>query len=208
MNTESNFSRLMFITNRKLSVRPLSEIVESACASGVKLVQLREKDLNGKSLYELAVQLREVTSRHDAKLFINDRLDIALAVNADGIVIPETGLAVQTVKKIKPEFLVGRSVHSIDGAREAEASGADFLIAGHIFETPSKPNALPRGLALLHEISSTVKIPVFAVGGITPENARQCTQSGAFGVAAMSSVMQSADISKTIQAFQAALNSK
>jgi thiamine-phosphate pyrophosphorylase len=202
---QHKFSRLFLITDQALSNRPLLDVVSDACRAGVSLVQLREKTLDGKSLYALASALRGITLMHGARLFINDRLDVALAVNADGVVLPETSFPVQVVKHINPMLLVGRSVHDLDGAIDAQRCGADFLIVGHIFKTASKPKQPPRGLHLLKDISTHIHIPIFAVGGITPANARQCVQNGAFGVAAISSLMQSADISETVRAFQDAI---
>jgi len=182
----------MLITNRKRAALPLEALVEQACEAGVSLVQLREKNLDGKPLFHLAQSLREVTSHHNAKLLVNSRLDIALAIDADGLHLPEHALPVQTVKRFFSN-LVGRSVHSVDGAKEAEASGADYLLFGHVFETASKENE-PRGLNALQAVCKAVSIPVYAVGGITPERVRACLECGAFGVAVMNSIMSASAV--------------
>jgi thiamine-phosphate pyrophosphorylase len=155
-------------------------------------VQLREKNLDGKPLFHLAQSLREVTSHHNAKLLVNSRLDIALAIDADGLHLPEHALPVQTVKRFFSN-LVGRSVHSVEGAKEAEESGADYLLFGHVFETASKENE-PRGLNALQAVCKAVSIPVYAVGGVTPERVRACLECGAFGVAVMNSIMSASAV--------------
>jgi thiamine-phosphate pyrophosphorylase len=182
----------MLITNRKRAALPLEALVEQACEAGVSLVQLREKNLDGKPLFHLAQSLREVTSHHNAKLLVNSRLDIALAIDADGLHLPEHALPVQTVKKFFSN-LVGRSVHSVEGARDAEQSGADYLLFGHVFETASKENE-PRGLNALQAVCKAVSIPVYAVGGVTPERVRVCVESGAFGVAVMNGIMSASAV--------------
>jgi thiamine-phosphate pyrophosphorylase len=182
----------MLITNRKRAALPLEALVEQACEAGVRLVQVREKDLDGKPLFHLAQSLRAVTSRHSAKLLVNSRLDIALAIDADGLHLPEHALPVQTVKRFFSN-LVGRSVHSVEGAKEAEESGADYLLFGHVFETASKENE-PRGLNALQAVCKAVSIPVYAVGGVTPERVRACLECGAFGVAVMNSIMSASAV--------------
>lgn len=191
--------RLMLITHRALAKGDLEKTVETACQSGARLVQLREKDLDAKPLFRLAQSLRAITARYGAKLLINSRLDIALAAKADGLHLPENELPVQTVKRFF-SALVGRSVHSVEGAKEAEQSGADYIIFGHIFETASKTVA-PRGLNALEEVCKTVSIPVYAVGGITPERVPECLKAGAFGVAVMNAVMSASDIRKVVKEF-------
>jgi thiamine-phosphate pyrophosphorylase len=166
-------------------------------------VQVREKDLDGKPLFHLAQSLREVTSHHNAKLLVNSRLDIALAIDADGLHLPEHALPVQTVKRFFSN-LVGRSVHSVEGARDAEQSGADYLIFGHIFETASK-DGTPRGLNALQEVCKAVSIPVYAVGGVTPERVRVCVESGAFGVAVMNGIMSASDVQGAVSDYLNAL---
>lgn len=189
----------MLITNRVLAKGELEKTIQTACESGARLVHLREKDLDAKPLFHLAQSLRKVTARYGAKLIINSRLDIALAVEADGLHLPENELPVHTVKRFFSS-LVGRSVHSVEGAKEAEQSGADYLVFGHIFETSSKAVA-PRGLNALEDVCKAVSIPVYAVGGITPERVPECLKAGAFGVAVMNAVMSASDVEKVVKAF-------
>ncbi|MGQ9806332.1 MAG: thiamine phosphate synthase [Chlorobiales bacterium] len=196
--------RFMLITNRTLAKESLENKIRAACASGVRLVQLREKDLNGKSLLLLAQSLRTTTTHYGATLIVNSRLDIALAAEADGLHLPEQALPVQTVRRFF-SGLVGRSVHSIEGAKKAEHSGADYLLFGHIFETASKTTDA-RGLHALEEVCKSVSIPVYAVGGITPERVKACLSAGAFGVAVMNGVMSASDVQSTVKNFLNALN--
>jgi thiamine-phosphate diphosphorylase len=195
---------LHFITNRHLSPRPLAEIVAEACAAGVRTIHLREKDLDGKPLYDLALTLREITSHYNTQLIINGRLDVALAVGADGVHLPESALPVPVVKKFFSKA-VGRSVHSVAGAKETEAAGAAYLVFGHIFTTASKP-ALPQGLAALREVTSSVNIPVIAVGGITPVNAAACLKHGAAGIAVMGGIMTAKNVTVAVQTYRAILD--
>lgn len=199
--------RLYLITDRKLcNGQTLLDKVETALAHGVKAIQLREKDLPARELLELTKKLKRATHKQKAKLFINDRLDVALAADADGIHSPEEGLPIEMARKFLPEKLIGKSVHSLEKALEAERSGAHFITFSPIFATASKEGILePKGLKALEQVASSVKIPVFALGGITPPLARKCASHGAHGVAVISSVLKSTDIAKTVLQFQSVL---
>ncbi len=147
------------------------------------MVQLREKELSGLEYYQLAKRVRELTQNYDAMLFINDRVDIALAVNADGVHLPEKGLPPSVVKKIAPELLVGYSAHSLEQALCAQEEGADFITLSPIFKTQSHPEVEPIGLGLLKEVSQRLSIPVYALGGITWDRIKLCYKNGAYGIA-------------------------
>ncbi|ACF14495.1 Thiamine-phosphate diphosphorylase [Chloroherpeton thalassium ATCC 35110] len=203
---KKSLPRLMLITNQARANAPLQEIVEKAATAGGCMVQLREKALSGKNLFELAKELRKITEPHDTPLLINERLDIALAAHADGLHLPETGLSIETTRKFMPNGLIGKSVHSLQGAWDAEIAGADYVLFGHIFPTASKPNdAKPRGLAELESLCQAVQIPVFAVGGITPERTKACLNAGAYGVAAIGALMQIEHLESTLQSFHQVL---
>ncbi len=147
-------------------------------------LQLRNKTMEARKLWELALDLRKITADRGIFFSINDRIDIALAVEADGVHLPEMGLSPQIPKKLKNSMIVGVSVHSLEAARKSEGEGADYLLFGPVFETPSKTGP-PQGLCHLEKVAQKLSIPVLAVGGITPLNFRSCLEAGAYGVAAI-----------------------
>jgi thiamine-phosphate pyrophosphorylase len=199
MNRTDTRPKLMVITHSTHMQMPLPKWAEEVCSAGGRLIQLREKHLDAAQLYELASTLRRITLQHGATLLINDRADVAWAVEADGVVVPELGLPIEVVRKLHAKWLIAKSVHDVAGAKAAEQSGADFLIFGHVFKTASKPNVAPRGLEALKAIAEQVKIPVFAIGGITAQTARQCLENGAFGVAVMSEVALAENVGQAVQ---------
>ncbi len=199
--------KLYLVTNRALcAAGPLETVVDQACGAGVRAVQLREKDLSGGELHSLAVTLREVTRRTEARLFINDRADIALGVGADGIHCTESGLPVGLVRRLCPDALVGASSHSLARAIEAGTAGADFVLFGPVFPTPSKAKyGEPQGLDALSVVARGVGVPVFAIGGITPENAHLCLERGAAGVGVVSAILSARDVPAAVEAFRKSL---
>ena len=178
----SNLPRLYAITDSKRYPDMLQRL-EKALKKGIRMVQLREKELSGLEYYQLAKRVRELTQDYDAMLFINDRVDIALAVNADGVHLPEKGLPPSVVKKIAPKLLVGYSAHSLEQALCAQEEGADFITLSPIFKTQSHPEVEPIGLGLLKEVSQRLSIPVYALGGITWDRIKLCYKNGAYGIA-------------------------
>ena len=199
--------KLYLITSRALcGAGPVETVVGQACGAGVRAVQLREKDLSGNELYSLAVAIREVTKRAGSKLFVNDRADVALAVGADGVHCPENGLPVAVARRVCAEVLVGASAHSQERAVEAVTSGADFVLFGPVFPTPSKAKyGDPQGLEALAGVARNAGVPVFAVGGITPENADLCLERGAAGVGVISAVLSAEDVPGAVEAFRRSL---
>ncbi len=175
--------RLYAITDRKKYGDNFLETLESILSKGVKMVQLREKDLSDRELYELALKVRELTKRYGAKLLINERADIARAVEADGVHLPERSLPPSVVKKLFPDLIVGFSAHSLESLKYAEDQGADFAVLGPVFKTSSHPDAEPIGTLKFKEWVDQVKIPVYALGGITWEKVKRCYRAGAYGVA-------------------------
>ena len=160
--------RLYLITDRHQSGdRELTEVVHEALAAGVKAVQLREKNLSGAELYRLAVKLRRMTSEFDARLIINDRLDIALASGADGVHLGVNSMPVDTVRHmLGTSKIIGYSAHSIDEALRAQADGADFVTYSPVYYTPSKAAlGKPCGVRELADAVSALEIPVIALGG-------------------------------------------
>jgi thiamine-phosphate pyrophosphorylase len=198
--------RLYLVTDRHQTAgRPLVSVVERAVRAGVRAVQLRERDLPTRALCSLAIDLqREVP---DARLFINDRVDLALALPAQGVHLRETSLPAGVVRGLlQPSQLLGLSVHSIDGVMAAEQQGADFVVLGPIYDTPSKrAYGPPIGLGILEQASRRVRVPIFAIGGITVARAREARQAGAFGVAVLSSILSAEHIEQVTQEFLSAI---
>jgi thiamine-phosphate pyrophosphorylase len=181
---------LYLITDRAASPRPPAEVVEECLAAGLRAVQVREKDLAVRELLALADTLRDATQRHGARLIVNDRADVALAAGADGVQRTHTSLPVAALRTITPAgFLVGASVHSEPEAREAAAQGADFVVFGPVYDTPSKRRyGPPQGLAALEAVARSTERPVLAVGGLTPARVPEVLAAGAAGVAVIGAI--------------------
>jgi thiamine-phosphate pyrophosphorylase len=190
--------KLYLITDRKQTKMPLSAAVRLALEGGVRAVQLREKDLTVKELLALAQELRAVTKEFGARLFINDRVDVAIAVNADGVHLGHQSMPVGAVRKIVgKDMLIGVSAHTLAEAKASEAGGADFITIGPIFDTPSKAKfGLPVGIAILKELKVELNIPFYALGGVKSGNVAQVMGAGATGAAMISAIMSSEDIKK------------
>ncbi|MCH7737793.1 MAG: thiamine phosphate synthase [Chloroflexi bacterium] len=171
----------------------LVERVTQAVLGGVDLVQLREKDLPGGELLELAQSLLEAIGGR-AKLIINERADVALAAGAQGVQLGEDGLPVSAARQtVGSEALIGRSVHSVPAAVQAEAMGADFLVVGAMFASRSHPGVVPAGPGLVRQISGDCRLPLIGIGGITPENAPDVIEAGASGVAVITNILAAQD---------------
>lgn len=197
---EVDFS-LYLITNRKQMLLPLIKGVEEALKGGVRAVQLREKDLPVRDLLGLAMKMRKVTSRYGAKLFINDRLDVALSAGADGVHIGNKSIPVYAARRVassntcKKKLLLGVSTHSLEEAVRAEREGADFITFGPLFDTPSKRcYGPPLGTESLRKISSSLSIPIFGLGGIKAGMVSDVLSAGASGVALISAILSSENI--------------
>lgn len=160
-------------------------LVKAAVECGVSLIQLREKQLSGKYLYELASELATITNETETRLLINDRADIAKASGADGVHLTARSLPVEVVRRLFGEdFLIGVSTHSSDEIRSASANGADFVVFGPVFQTPNK--GTPVGLEKLRDICNEFSsFPVLGLGGIDELNFQTVLQAGAAGFAAI-----------------------
>jgi thiamine-phosphate pyrophosphorylase len=196
----------MVITNRRLAGGNLEKLLKKAVECGVRCIQLREKDLNAFELLSLSKGIRK--SNTLSKLIINDRLDIALLSGADGVHASSYGINAKDIKRFGAKLISGKSVHSAEDAKKAEDEGFDYVLFGPVFKTPGKGKfGNPKGLDELRRVSAGVKIPVLAVGGITPLRAKRCIDAGAYGVAAIRSFMKAGNIKKTIMEFRIALGS-
>lgn len=173
--------------------------VIEALEGGVKLVQLREKDLGGRKLLELALRMRSVTRGYGARLLVNDRVDVALLSDADGVHLGQSSVPPREARKLLGEAgLIGVSAHSLKEAVRAEEDGADFVTFGPVYLTPSKAGyGPPVGLPALKDASSSVKIPLFAIGGVKAGNVKEVLAAGAYGAAVISYVLASADAARS-----------
>ncbi len=190
--------KIYLITDRKLFVsrNHFFEAVRQALEGGIKSVQLREKDLGVRELLDVAYEMRRLTETYGAKLFINDRLDVAMAVGADGVHLGSESMGPEAARKAGGrEVLIGVSTHGIEQARRAESGGADFITVGPVYETPSKVRfGVPLGLGVLSRAAAAVSVPVFGIGGVNKDTAAAVINAGAYGVAMISGILRSGDI--------------
>lgn len=201
MNREA--LRLYLVTNRyQDSLESFLEKVETACRSGVTIVQLREKNLTTNQYYQLAKQVKEITDAYQVPLIIDDRLDVCLAVDAAGLHIGDDELPVSVARKVLgPEKILGVTAKTVKRALEAEEGGANYLGTGAIFPTTTKENAPITLISTLKTICQKVAIPVVAIGGLTSENIDQLIGTGIAGVAVVRDLMLAEDIESKTQAF-------
>jgi thiamine-phosphate pyrophosphorylase len=181
------------ITEAFCAGRHAHEILVQALMAGVRLVQLREKEMSGRSLYHLALEFRRLTAAAGALLIIDDRLDIALACGADGVHLGQEDLPLEVARKIAPELIIGASTHSLEEALAAEAAGASYVNIGPIFATQTKPDVTPLGVEAIDRIAPALRIPWTTMGGITQGNIGQVVAHGARHPAVMSAVTAAAD---------------
>jgi thiamine-phosphate pyrophosphorylase len=187
---------LYLITDRKKTKLPLVQAVRLALQGGVRAIQLRERDLPTRELLALARELRAVTAEFRAKLFINDRVDVAVSVDADGVHLGHQSMPPQAVRKIVGSRMqIGVSTHDPEEAKSAQDGGADFITYGPIYITPSKAGlGDPVGPESINDVVKIVDIPVFGLGGIKSGNIDSVVQNGAFGVSMISEIFASDDI--------------
>ncbi len=199
---------LCLVTDRR--VCPPDELpgrVSAAIAGGVDIVQLRDKDEAGGALLEQANALLEITSG-SAIILINERADVAAACGADGVQLGEAAMPTAAVRPILPDgSIIGRSVHSVEGATHAQGSGADFLLVGTMFATRSHPGEEPSGPGLLDRIRAAgVDATLLAIGGITADNVAQVMQAGADGAAVITAILASPDPERAASEIKSAMH--
>ena len=194
-----NLPCLCLVTDRTIGEPgTLVDRIAQAVAGGVDMVQLREKDLLGGEMLKLATSIQEAIAGK-AILIVNERVSVALAAGADGVQLGEDALPVSAARRlVGPQALIGRSVHSADGAGEAVAQGADFLVAGTMYATRSHPGINPVGPSLIRSIAqqqvrASNPLPIIGIGGITVNNLGEVIRAGASGVAVISSILASSD---------------
>jgi thiamine-phosphate pyrophosphorylase len=185
VDRESAAPGLMMVTDRKrMGARPLAEQVRAAAAAGLDFVQLREKDLAGGALLDLARELAEAVAGTATRLLVNGRPDVALAAAAAGVQLPAEGLPVSAVRAAFGTLVIGASCHDLAAARAAEEAGASLVVFGPVFVTPGKETRA-QGLEALAQVARAVSIPVYAIGGVDAHNAARARAAGAAGVAAI-----------------------
>jgi thiamine-phosphate pyrophosphorylase len=192
---QPNFD-LYLVTDRKLTLgRDLIWVLERALDGGVKAVQLREKDLSGKELFTLAERVARLCQRYQAQLFINDRVDLALAVDAAGVHLGEASMPVPAARALLgAHHNIGVSTHSLESAHRAEQDGADFIVFGPVYFTPSKAEfGAPQGIKALQIVVENISLAVYAIGGIKADNLLEVKNVGSRGVALISAIMSAED---------------
>lgn len=174
-------------------------IAVRAASGGCGAVHLRIPNFRGGDALRMAESLkRELSAYPNTRVFVNDRLDVALLAGADGVQLGERSVEVREARRIiGGNTIIGRSIHDAGGAKQAEAEGADFLLAGHIYETPSKEGEPGRGLDWLAKVVSVVNIPVIAIGGITVDRVPEVIATGAHGIAMGREILEAADPAET-----------
>ncbi len=200
--------RLLLVTDRtQTGGRSLPSLVQQAVDAGLSAVQLRERDLSTSELLPLVREIQSITMPYAVSLIINDRVDLAMALGLDGVHLRADSLPSHSVRQlIGSRGLIGVSTHSAEDARRASDDGADYVVLGPIFDTPSKRSfGSPLGLDLLAEVCRNSSIPVFAIGGITCERVHGVRQAGAHGVAVIGALLTRDDIGAAVKEFTRAL---
>ncbi len=174
------------------------EVLDACLAAGVRMVQLREKEKSKKDLYELALKFREKTREAGCLFIVNDCVDLALAVGADGVHLGRSDLPVEAARRIAPDLLIGASSHNVEQAEYAQSAGADYVNIGPIFPTATKPEHKTFvGPEMIGRVMEAVDIPVTCMGGITHSNIAQVARAGAKIVAVVTAVTKADDMRKS-----------
>ncbi|MGH9468841.1 MAG: thiamine phosphate synthase, partial [Terriglobia bacterium] len=194
---------------RNRGITSLASFVAAAAAARIGIIQIREKDLPVRALCELAGAAIEAAGNSEGRILINDRLDVALSLGAAGVHLGSESLPASAVRQLAPpDFLIGVSCHSVEDALAAESAGADYVLLGPVFETPSKRAfGPPLGLAKLREAAAAVRIPVLALGGITLDRVRPCLRAGARGIAGIRIFQEAPSIAERVAEIRARFDS-
>ncbi len=190
-------SRLLVVTDRhQTKGRSLVPLLQRVLAVGIPAIQLRERDLSVRELVALAREVQAVTASRKSQLLINDRIDVALASEGVGVHLRSNSLPLSVARKmLGPQRLLGMSVHAVEEAVRAEAQGADYIVLGPIYETPSKQMfGPPLGIHALEKACTLVRIPIIGIGGVTAARAREMRHAGAFGAAVITAILGADDV--------------
>lgn len=190
-----NADLYLVITSEFCAGRKVTEVLEAAGRAGVKLVQLREKSLDKRALYPLALQFRDLCNEFGIQMIMNDHVDLALACGADGVHLGQSDLPIEAARRIAPDLLIGRSTHSVQQALEAESEGADYVNLGPIYPTGTKQTPVhPLGLDIIKEAAPRLKIPFTVMGGIKERHIPELLAHGARIIAMVTEMTQAPDI--------------
>jgi len=173
---------------------------------GADVIQLRVANKSDKEFLSIATKIKKLTCKSKIPLIINNRLDIALAIDAEGVHLGQDDLPIESARKIAPQKLIGKSTHSLKEALKATKETADYISIGPIFHSPTKPNLSPIGLNLISQIKKKVKIPLIAIGGINLNNIKQVLKAGVEGVAICSAITEASDPKTTTRTFKKLLS--
>ena len=190
-------SRLILVTDRhQTNGRPLIPLLQRVLTAAVPIVQLRERDLSARELVRLAREVQTITASHRSQLLINDRVDVALALEGVGVHLRSNSLSVSVARQLLgSRRLLGVSVHTVEEAMQVESQGADYIVLGPIYETPSKQMfGSPLGIHTLEKACRLVRIPIIGIGGVTAARAHEMRRAGAFGVAVITAILGAADV--------------
>ena len=192
--------KIYLVTDEKACLeKDFYSCIEEAIKGGVKIVQLREKNISTKDFYEKALKVKEICKNYGVLFIINDRLDIAQAVGADGVHLGQSDMPIEEARKIlKDKFLIGATARNIEEAKRAELLGADYIGSGAIFGTSTKDNAKKLEMEELKKIVASVKIPVFAIGGININNVGILKNIGLQGICAVSGILSEKNCKKAV----------
>ena len=189
--------RLLLVTDRhQTNGRPLVPLLQRVLTAGVPAIQLRERDLSARELVTLAREVQAVTASRRSKLLINDRIDVALALEGVGVHLRSNSLPVSVARQLLgAQRLLGISVHAVEEVLSVQSQGADYIVLGPIYETPSKQMfGPPLGIHTLEKACRLVRIPIIGIGGVTTARAREMRRAGAFGVAVITAILSAADV--------------
>ncbi len=189
--------KLYVITDRRL--RDEIETVNAALEGGATAIQMRIKNAPTGEMIRIGKELRKITKEYDALFFVDDRLDVALAVDADGVQLGPEDMPIHIARELAPNLIIGASVYSLEEALKAEREKADYLGAGSVFPTKTKKDARVLGLEGLKKVIESVKIPVVAIGGINHENVRKVLKTGVDGIAVISAIVGAEDVKKAAE---------
>lgn len=191
MNKKNIDYKLYLVTDRTLlGKKDLYDSIKNAILGGTTIIQLREKSISSLEFYEIGKKIKEITKEYNVPLIINDRLDIALAVDADGLHIGQRDLPLEIARKILgPEKIIGLSTATLEEAKIAQSKGADYVGVGAVFSTSTKNNTRSVSLETLRKIKDTLDIPVIGIGGINERNVKEVIKVGIDGVAVVSAIL-------------------